>query len=550
VIEVSASRLEVALCRGSRVAAARAIRHHTPQWEPDISAALAALAEPLRDLVDSLDARGMHATVLAATSTAAAAVHGCPARAGASAAVSASLLALGNLASYPVHEHPAAVIPLLRDRAASPGAPPFRRILAYSERDDTVESIAKWVESAGLRFAGLIPLDAVELAAAVGHATSSEYPDELRASLWVGEHKSVLAAGTRGTLRFVRSIAVGAEAFAEALSRPIIRRSGGDAITLSRNEARAMLAASGIPDPFTVVDEARSIDGAAVLPLLQPVLQRLTLDVKQSLRFGFSEAERAGASHEVIGAGRFVPHLDDALARQLSTPDSPEDSSTETTVASEKTEGEYSSALCGGIASFIASPLMLPTLQPRATADQAGVVRVRTALRVGLAACLTLVAAEGVLSWQELHLARDDAKLASGFNRAPLDALHHAQQAADAVQSSLDAAAPPRTGWAALFATVSQASIGRVALTAIEADTADSAPRATLRGKTLADPLALRDFIDALEQCPVVAAVDLKHTYRQQQDNRDEQQFELCVTMIQTSPRPASALTHAPSDPS
>lgn len=551
IIELSSSRLEVAVCKGSRVVAARAIRHHTPQWEGDFASALGLLGEPLQDLVASLGAVGLSATLLASTPTSVATVHGCPAKAGASGAISASMLALSNLASFPVQEHPTAITPLMRDRTARKGAQaPMRRMLAVGDRDETIGALARWIESSGLRFAGLTPLDAVEFAAAVAHATHSEYPDELRVSLWVGEHKSILAAGTRGTLRFVRSISVGSEAFVEALTRPIIRRAGGDPVLLTRDEARTMLAASGIADPFQAVDEARSIDGAAILPLLQPVLQRLSLDVKQSLRFGFTEPERASAAHEVLGAGRFVPHLDGALARQLSTPDSPEDSSTETQVAAEKAEGEYSSALCGGIASFLASPVALPTLLPSAVVSSTGLGRVRIAMRFGVAACLSLVAAEGAMSWNELRLARTTAQATPEFDRAASDALNQARLATESIESQVARVGVARAGWDALFASISQAATGRVALSAIEAETADAVPLAHVRGKTLADPQSLRAFIDAIEQCPVVAGVDLEHTNRQQQDNRDEQQFELSIKMIPTAPREATALTQAPSDPS
>lgn len=534
-IELSPSRLEVAVLRGRKVARAAAVRIHCPDWEPRWPAALDSMKKELADLVTGLGASGATATVLLSGPTAAVNVHSCPARAGSAAACSAAILALGNNFVGPIEESARAVLPLLRDRAAA-GAndKPMRHVLAFADSEPTAQAVARWIESAGLRFGGLIPLDAVEALAAVHAATSTGDRADVRASLWIGEHHSVLAVGTPGHLRFVRSIALGTESLVDALTRPIVRRgapSGGDGITLSREQGRSLLMRAGIPEISQIIDEERGLDGGAILPLLQPTLQRFSLEVKQSLRFGLTESERNGAMLSILGAGRLCPGLEANLRGHLAAQDSRPQAASESPPAS---GGEYVSSTHGAVHAMTAFRDAPPLLMPRARGDSLTLRRVRVALRLGIAACLALVALDGILAWNEvLQSSVGDAEVSA----TQVDALVAARDAESMLASAVRArvgAFPALGPW---LAEVSRAATGRVSLASVAMEQAEGEFAARIKGFAPTAPSetrgGLREFIDEVSACPLVRNASLRHTQRSAGEHADEQAFEIAVTFVE-----------------
>ncbi len=540
VIEVTPSRLEAAVVRAGRIVRSAAVRHPGApgEWDQHWPAALDALKQNLADLILGLDAKGLPAMVLAATPTAAVNIHACPASAGASAASSAAALALGNVFSSALNEHPSVTMPLFRDRsAAGPNEKPMRHVLAAAETDASAESIARWVEAAGLRFEGIFPLQAVESIAAADAAVGNADHDGTRAVLWIGEHQSVLAVGSPERLRFVRPIALGTESLADALTRPITRRGSTDEpITLTRDEARAMLNRVGIPEPSQRIDEQRGLEGAAILPLLQPTLQRLGIEVKQSLRFGLTESERNDTNVVILGHGRTIPNLRAAIQRHLAAADARPRNATP---AGEAADSEYLSSDRGGIRAFTNRSWNPPPLLPAARSRSISLNRTRVTLRVGMAACLCLVAIDGGAAAFEryasaAHPAQSDSSAAASASSAEALALARASESAlsSLVESRLGSR-PPIGPW---LAEVALAAKGRVQLVEIRSEPGESGPVARIKGVTLPagspDQEPLREFINLLSACPLVNEAKLNHTQRSKSDDGNVQAFEVALTFV------------------
>lgn len=551
LIELTASRIEAAVVRGRAVVASAALRHHAPEWDHNWPAALDTLKRHLADLVKGLDAEGASALVLCATPTSAVNAHSCPTSAGASSAASAAVLALGNVFNADVHDHPYLIKRLAADAPKACGSEkPATHMLAAAETNETTQAIARLIESAGLHFEGLLPIQVVESLAACEAALAPDAEAGIRAVLWAGETRSVLAVGSPGRLRFVRTIALGTEAIVDALTRPIIRRAKpGEPITLSRDEARAMLASAGVPEPAQVIDEARAIDGASILPLIQPALQRLGLDVKQSLRFGLTEAERNSAAVRVLGPGSAVPRLQAVLERQLAPADDRPHSAEQ---PAPPRDSEYLSSSAGAIAAYLSVASGIAPLVPRERAEAGLLRRTRFALRTGIAATLALVAIDGSAAW--LESARSAIASASAYLNAPKSvdptALAAARASDMALTTSVNARFglnPPLTPW---LAEVAAAAGERVRLTELRFTQSASGGAATLKGVApdgdKPSEERLRAFIDAISACPLAAQTTLKHTQRSQSDERSEQAFEITVDFVGLPPRLDHAAANTP----
>lgn len=492
-----------------------------------------------------LGASGMTATVLSSTPTCAVTVNPTPASAGSSAAHEATLLALGSLTSYSSAEATSATLPLLQDpRARNGSSPASRHTLGMTESDASVEALARWVERSGLRFSGVIPLEAVATVAAVEAATAGGDSDVVRACLWLGEHRSVLAVGAPNHLRFVRLVGLGSESIAEALTRvSSLPGSHQGMIPLALDDARGLLFRCGIPRPSDVVDKESNLTGTTILPLLQPVLQRLSLEVKQSLRFGLSETERATAGLGLLGPGAYIPNLESMLAAHLASADNRSPSAHESGFNARSIEGEYTSAMSGEIAAALEMGRQVPMLTPKAWQQSESERRIRWSLRGGVAACLAIVLVEGGISWIELRELKKGAggpeQIASGV--IDPHAFAPIRERASALLARVDSRVSAPIMLDAVQATISQAAEDRVLLESISFGPANSGPEMSLRGIAVGAasseaPANLRAFLDALAQCPLVQAARLKHSQRSQRDGAEVQAFEVVVSFVPPAP--------------
>jgi len=551
IVEITPTRLELAAVSGSTVQHRRAERYNPPAPGADWAETLRARHQTLASWVRELNLQGTPTTVLFNSPTAVAALPACPAALGEAAIERASILALAEAAGYPIADNPTSTATLFIDRrpvekpsqSGTPQTPGQRmaHTLAAVETDANCTLLSQWIASCGLTPTRLIPAFVPPISRLA--ATLSRRPaaggDSLSATLWFGEHESFFIVGDANGVVLFRALSVGVENLVEALLRPITPRGAdgacGDPVTIDRAAARSLLDRTGIPQPGDTVDERSGFTGASVLPLMNPVLQRFSIEIKQSLRFGLSDKQRSAVALTLDGPGAALPRIDAALAQLCAVPVAP---------AQAPRTGERGSSTDGNIAAVIADPAPTLSLLP-ATMQQAQIrTRARRSLWVGLAVSAATVAAYGGWLYMDLHAARSQA--ATLYARA--EEARRAEQAANAATASAASAlaanayvaramgAAPDV--AAVLALLGETTDRRTTLESIDVRESETAWVCRVSGmmqagddKAFAD--ALKAYTDAIAKSPLVASVKLGAAARTKVNDADAHRFDLTIELVE-----------------
>lgn len=546
-IDVSPTSLEVATLQGGRVVSTCTERLEPTDWSAAWPAVLSTLDEPLARVVGKLGVRGAVASVLYAGPTSVHAVFSCPSGAGGAAGEQAAALALAGLCTFPTDSNPRAMRRIAVDSSSGAGeVGPQAHTLAVADTDESVAAVVGWIRRAGLRPTVVLPGGAPALVFAVRAALECKPGDPPQAVLWIGEYGSILAAGHGGRLLFVRNLAVGTESLVDALGRPIRTRGQGGTVTLDRAQARALLASSGIPLATDVLDVERGIEGSGVLPLIQPILQRITIETKQSLRFGLSEEERGKVRLRVIGPGGGIARLGETLGRQCGT-----------VVVAPTVGPDEAAGRAGNIGALTAIGASKVTLTPRTVEQAAMVRRLRMGLWAGTAASLVLIGAEWMASTRDL----DRLGIELATVKAAADERNARTEVQDrAIGSRTRAMKLEQRVWrqlgepadfAAVLVLLGEATSPRVRLTDIEMGADGSGPSCRISGYMLAGPgsdtaSVITRYIDDLSAVPIVKSVRLGTTQRTEVSGGLGQRFELGVKLLGLPPK----ALFAQSDPS
>lgn len=274
------------------------------------------------------------------------------------------------------------------------GDPCQTHVVLGAEREDIAEAIAHLVEEAGLRFQSATPLDA----ALVAHLVRGELAGRhRRGALYIGQYTSFFVVVNAGSLLFSRRIDLGIETLVTSLTRPI-NIPGRAEIELTVDEAREVLAKHGIPGRDEIVHAEHGLTGVQVVPLLQPVLQRFIVELRQSLRFGLSEEDRADLSIWVTGTGSSLKNLATLIGTELGI-----ESAGDTTYPDPEPTRERQDAIADR------SFLTRLNLMPRPLALRRRTARLRRWMVTGAVAAMVLIGVEGVRYHKQVQSAQDEA---------------------------------------------------------------------------------------------------------------------------------------------
>lgn len=281
--------------------------------ETTLDQALAAATEPMRAVVVEHRVRGAVA-VLHQSPTQAVEMTADPTRSDGEAIESARLSCVTSL-NYPAENALAEAIIVGRDRS---GDDPRRHVVVVSERNDVAKAISKWVADLGLKLASLTPKPAAVLTAYLQRVLRET--SDPRGWLYVSDHMSFFVLAEKGRIFFQRRIDVGLATLTHTLTTPI-RLSGKDKpISLSARQAQQLIRRVGIPERGAWVDEEAGLRGAHLLPQMQPVLQRMIVEMRQSLRFGVTDEQREQFRLLVTGPGAAVHGLTNLIGDGLGVP--------------------------------------------------------------------------------------------------------------------------------------------------------------------------------------------------------------------------------------
>ncbi|MFN0011169.1 MAG: hypothetical protein ACKVS8_05930 [Phycisphaerales bacterium] len=322
-IEIVPARIAMWVVRHGRVVASRQEPLAYANWADAWPGLLSDLQKPLAQWTAELGVAGRETEVVYASPSGNVNVVSCPQSAGEAGARHAAELAMvGPGATTQIVDTATLSIDAPTRTAALPRQ---HHVLGVSEAELTASAIAACVQGAGLRVARLLPMDAVSLVRAAsrageaggGGAPADPRPEpSVRVVVWISGASTIVLAASPGRVRFFRMLSLGSESLVDCFCRPL--RSDAtptQPFTPDRGAARRLLELTGIPTPETVVDAERGINGAAVLPGLQPVLQRYAVELKQTIRFGIPENERDGLELCFVGPGGALPRLAEVITQ-------------------------------------------------------------------------------------------------------------------------------------------------------------------------------------------------------------------------------------------
>ena len=310
-VELLSDRVDLVAYEGAEPAAVRRIPITLDNDPCEWAKTVRQYGATLRAAVGEIKAEGLPAYVLYRSPTQAADLASFQVRSVAQALEAARLSCIDSL-PYSEMSAVCEVVAVGRD---APSEERQTHVVAAAERDDVAGAIVRMIEDAGLKYVSATPIDAAIFAAMIPSVMSRR--SDLYGCLYLGEHSSVFLVAGQGKLHFGRRIGLGLESLALSLTRPIRSDARAEPIELDLPTARNVLHEHGIPDRGTVVHEEYGLTGGDLIPLMQPVLQRFIVELRQSIRFGLPEEDREGLSIRLTGPGCHVKGVSELIGEEL-----------------------------------------------------------------------------------------------------------------------------------------------------------------------------------------------------------------------------------------
>ncbi len=197
-------------------------------------------------------------------------------------------------------------------------------LLVYSEREEQLRALYAWINRCNLSAKSFVSKSTAILNTTAEIAIVAN-PDT--AVFYLGTDVSVIAYATDSGLKIIRSAEIGCRTLMEGYwqllknSSPCGSQDENDGDhqdhmlnASTAHQAFEMLFEHGIPlNP----SDAKGIElRSDILPVLAPVLQRLCIEIKQTLRFGLSGIDMP-KNLMICGPGASIPHIGRAIAQHI-----------------------------------------------------------------------------------------------------------------------------------------------------------------------------------------------------------------------------------------
>lgn len=511
ILHLTSTYVEAATMLSNRCASRRIVRFATVDNRP-FAEQLQTIGPAVDEVLSNLSPRTTRVTIVTALTGMFSGVFAVPGATSVNESSTAALLALAELSQFSPADHPHATHVVATDS----GPEARRYVLAATMKDDVAAATADLVLSRGFQLSGIYSLEALKLASVVA-ALQREAGTEPTGILWIGESESVLACRVGQSLKLVRTLAVGLDHLLSALARPI--RGGGGDVTYTPAEAYAALIAGGIPAPGTSFDASRDVDATAVLPLMQPMLQRLAIEIKQSLRFSLTEEQRGALTLHIDGSGALVARLGDLVARQIGV-----NAVIAPTCGQSVGSHETGDAAIRPWSVIERLPMVL---LPERIAEQREQKRVAVAMWAGVAAAAMFVTFSGFSAASALRSERaslaaivtEGSGQGNAMPRAKAEQVTASSQLVDATRARIDGMLATRADLGAVLRSIASSAPEGFRFTRLEIIEDERGCIANVVGRSdLTDELAfagrLRTFTGTVTQNPLVRSVTLGATGR------------------------------------
>lgn len=547
-IGVLADRLDILECQGERVLSSRRVPvtvDSNPTDPLGWAKSVRAAASLLKDVVEEMGLVGRRAYVVYRSPTETADYVSLKLSSSAQAR-EAALLGCSDKLGFPVDQAVVDAAVIGRDAASADMRQ--THLVVTAERDDHATALATLVTDAGLKFVSATPVDAAVMARLAGGALKRRAPGEHTGLLYIGERRSFFLIVNDGSLVFARPIGLGIEALVTSLTRPLRAMDGQAPVELNVETARAILHKFGFPKREEIVHPELGVTGGQLIPLLQPVLQRYIVELRQSLRFGLPEEERQSVTVQFTGPGSSIPGFAELVSKELGLK-----------IDIDPKYAEFDGVQVGAAGSELVdavadvSLLSKLNLQPRAIARRVEAKRFRRFLWTGAAAALAWVATDAFQSQSRVaDLRRETESLT-----ARAEELQSMQVAGKKLMEAIDAMKLLDTTIAsemgstvnfraALF-EISKIVPTSVRLTDIKFTSTDGRTVGSIAGYAYQDESAgrktqLESFISQLRTSPLFDDVSLHNVQMSDTKIAAAQTFEVSLICV-TGPGKDSPLT-------
>lgn len=404
------------------------------------------------------------------------------------------------------------------------GKPGTWTVVGVSDREDHANAIYAWVYRCAGDMVGCLPCQAAVVQAGILRATES---DADAAHCVIAENWSAIVNGNRSGINLVRTFELGYRSLTDVFLRALSSDSN-----MTRDEAERSLFIIGIPFKSREVDAKLR---ARVLPLVSPVMQRLCVEIKQTMRFGLPSGQ-VPANLIVHGPGASIPHIAPAISEVV-------DMHVRAEVATESAAA-VNAFVPGSIEHVYATaPRTGLDLVPGAAEEQISGRGIRRALAVGTAVAMLAVAGEFMYNKVETrrfdpvfdHLSptmasvvrerdqRDEARsLALGAGRAAL---------------VIRTASGPEIPWTELLAALPGLVDNSLRIDSIDAQSDASRAIVSLAGTVSSAndaeaSASLTTFVKRLEELPMVSDANLGTTQRESApDGMSSKKFSITLRL-------------------
>jgi Tfp pilus assembly PilM family ATPase len=544
-VAILPGRIDVAVFFRSRLTQVRRLPFAPAEDRAEWVKLVRRSAAQLRTAVEEMGVTRCRATVLYRSPSEAVDVAGFGVSSRAEA-VDAALLGASDALPYSAVSAVCEAVAIGRD---AEGSPRQVHVVTAADREEVADAFMFLIESASLKFDCAVPFDAVIMARLVRDAMRGGGRGDAR--LYVGEFASHLAIANAGRLLFTRKIDLGLETLVACLTRPIRTAGGDEPVELSVDDARGLLHAQGIPEPDASLGESSELTGRQIIPLMQPVLQRFIVELRQSLRFGVSDDARGAVSIQLTGPGSRLPRFAHLVQDELDV---------EATVDPDYASFDPMQPGSSGNELLDAAHerglIQQLGLVPRELASRRRTGRARRWLWTGAAAALAIVAFDAFRFTSRL----DHARAAAESRAAELDDVESLRATGHRIagvlggmrelEGLIDAEVGTRVDYQACLHELSQLTPESIRFTTISLRRTDAGASATLTGYAFEPDQAsghneLQVLVDTLDESPLFSNVVLGHVTRGSIGARKSQQFEAAFDVVPVPNRIARDLASA-----
>ncbi len=413
--------------------------------------------------------------------------------------------------------------------------------MSVADQDVTMRKLYAWMTRCGLKTDRMIPVGSVMMAQAIEESLKQS---EDTAVCYMGEESSVISYVIDGHVKLVRSVEIGYRHISDGYAS-VFEKGTEDgeqssevaALLVGRENHKDMLWEFGVP--LTAGGEHEQALRKEVMPRIAPILQRYSIEIKQTFRFGVSEGEMP--SHLVIcGPGATVPHIGAALAQNC-----------DLHIDIAKGIEVYEPTIPFGngtlMGRFVSSESKVPSILPRVARESKQVRACNRAIVAGLAFAFVLMGVEiGSVRVESEHL-RDQIAI----NDPSVQAIKEEKQvraetiahaaAVDQIATVFTENFGPRPRWASVFEGISSGMDKTIRVEQIKGENSEGNPAIGLSGLAVgvdgADPSAMLDeFAKKLGLHDGVQGVKLGATSRRTtSDGLPAVHFELEVSVKTTN---------------